>query len=149
MLKPDPFFLQDVQTPRSNRSVDSGLPQDDITPRSDSLSTASSSASPPDGHNGHVGQTHLGAHHLHQQHQQHLQHQVSNQPCIFRAFHDLFTVQGRPKPRKAGFENVTHQVTPPYYSVPCHSSWIKRSEQLTLVRWGSCADLLKQDGKLI
>ena len=77
--------LQDVQTPRSNRSVDSGLPQDDITPRSDSLSTASSSASPPDGHGGgggghgvHGGQTHLGVHHLHQQQQQQqqlLQHQ--------------------------------------------------------------------------
>ena len=78
-----PLFHQDVQTPRSNRSVDSGLPQDDITPRSDSLSTASSSASPPDGgsHNGHgVGQTHLGvAHHLHQQQQQHLQHQGRNE----------------------------------------------------------------------
>ena len=40
--------MQDVLTPRSNRSVDSGLPHDDITPRSDSLSTASSSATPPD-----------------------------------------------------------------------------------------------------
>ena len=30
--------------------MDSGLPQDDVTPRSDSLSTASSSASPPDQH---------------------------------------------------------------------------------------------------
>uniref|UniRef100_A0A0K2T0T5 Protein tincar n=1 Tax=Lepeophtheirus salmonis TaxID=72036 RepID=A0A0K2T0T5_LEPSM len=38
----------DVHTPRSNRSVDSGLPHDDVTPRSDSLSTASSSVSPPD-----------------------------------------------------------------------------------------------------
>lgn len=43
--------VQDVQTPRSNRSVDSGLPHDDITPRSDSMSTGSSSASPPDQHN--------------------------------------------------------------------------------------------------
>ncbi len=41
------FFWQELHTPRSNRSVDSGLPHDDITPRSDSLSTASS-ASPPD-----------------------------------------------------------------------------------------------------
>ena len=43
-------MFQELHTPRSNRSVDSGLPHDDITPRSDSLSTASSSASPPDQH---------------------------------------------------------------------------------------------------
>ena len=55
------------------------------------------------------------------------------------------TVQGRPKPWRAGFENVTHQVPPPYYSVCCHSSWITRSKQLALVRWGSCADVLKKE----
>lgn len=43
-------LFKDLHTPRSNRSMDSGLPHDDITPRSDSLSTASSSASPPDQH---------------------------------------------------------------------------------------------------
>ena len=58
--------------------------------------------------------------------------------------HYYIVIQDRPKPRKAGFENFTHQVPPPYYSVCCHSSWIKRSEQLTLVRWCSCADLLKK-----
>ena len=48
--------------------MDSGLPHDDITPRSDSLSTASSSASPPDQH-------YQNSHHL--QVQQHpLQHQA-------------------------------------------------------------------------
>ena len=41
-------MYQDIHTPRSNRSLDSGLPHDDVTPRSDSLSTGSSSASPPD-----------------------------------------------------------------------------------------------------
>ena len=55
--------FQDIHTPRSNRSVDSGLPHDDITPRSDSLSTASS-ASPPDQHH---------HHHQLQQQQQHQQ----------------------------------------------------------------------------
>ena len=55
------LFLQDIHTPRSNRSVDSGLPHDDITPRSDSLSTASS-ASPPDQQHNH--------HQMQQQHQQ-------------------------------------------------------------------------------
>ena len=44
--------------------MDSGLPHDDITPRSDSLSTASSSASPPEHHTGHY---HHPIHHL--QHQ--------------------------------------------------------------------------------
>eukprot|EP00095_Tigriopus_kingsejongensis_P000972 maker-scaffold83_size396513-snap-gene-2.33 protein:Tk00972 transcript:maker-scaffold83_size396513-snap-gene-2.33-mRNA-1 annotation:"protein tincar isoform x3" len=48
--------IQDVQTPRSNRSVDSGLPHDDITPRSESLSTGSSSASPPDQHHNGLNQ---------------------------------------------------------------------------------------------
>ena len=47
------YYLQELHTPRSNRSLDSGLPHDDITPRSDSLSTASSSASPPDQHQHH------------------------------------------------------------------------------------------------
>ena len=67
------FLFQDIHTPRSNRSVDSGLPHDDITPRSDSLSTASS-ASPPD------QQQHILNHQqqqmiLHQQQQQ--QHRKS------------------------------------------------------------------------
>lgn len=44
------FHFQESGTPRSNRSVDSGLPQDDLTPRSDSFSTGSSSVSPPESH---------------------------------------------------------------------------------------------------
>ena len=56
------FSFQELHTPRSNRSVDSGLPHDDITPRSESLSTASS-ASPPD-------QSQHGHHHNPQSHSQ-------------------------------------------------------------------------------
>ena len=56
-------------------------------------------------------------------------------------------LQGRTKPRKARSENLTHQVPPPYYSVCCHSSRIKRSEQLTLVRWGNSADLLEKGSR--
>ena len=54
------------------------------------------------------------------------------------------TLQFCTKPQKADFESRTHQVPPPNYSFCCHSSWVKRSEQLTLVRWVSCADLLKK-----
>ena len=53
-------------------------------------------------------------------------------------------VQGRTKSRKAGFENLLHKVPPPYIPICCHSSWEKRSEQLTQGRWGSCADLVKK-----
>jgi hypothetical protein len=60
--------LQELHTPRSNRSVDSGLPHDDITPRSDSLSN-SSSASPPDQHQGqHHGGHQLSSREMQQQH---------------------------------------------------------------------------------
>ena len=34
-------------------------------------------------------------------------------------------IQGRTKPRKAGFENLLHKVPPPYFS------WERRSKQLT------------------
>ena len=72
-----------------------------------------------------------------------------NLPLMICRFSCMFKynrlVQGCPKPCKTGFENVTHQVPPPHYSVCRHSSWIKRSEQLSLVRWGSCADLLKKE----
>ncbi len=70
------LFSQDVQTPRSNRSVDSGLPHDDITPRSDSLSTASSSNSPPHGGEHHH---HHQQHHLQQQQQQLSQREIQQQ----------------------------------------------------------------------
>ena len=53
--------------------------------------------------------------------------------CTYAESCSVFFVplQSPPKPRKADFVNLLHKVPPTYIRICCHSSWEKRSEQLT------------------
>lgn len=98
------FAFQDVQSPRSNRSVDSGLPHDDITPRSDSISTASSSASPPDQHHHHQQQQHQHQHQLQLQHHREMQQQHRKSTSL-----DDITIPVPPVPGPNAPNGANHQ----------------------------------------